>query len=155
MANKLFVPATVLVSALSLTHAQSIDNNPAHAPDVFLSNHKPSKKDKAATSRTVTGMVTDETGQPLNGALVTLIDSKTKEKTSYFTKKDGRYRFEDLAFTNDYEVQARWKSYNSEPRKLSQFDHTANPVRILEVQTETPPAPAATASSQPSTTPKQ
>ena len=68
--------------------------------------------------------MTDDTGQPLEGALVTLTDTKTKEKTTFFTKKDGRYHFEDLSFRIDYSVQARFKDKASEPRKLSQYDHS-------------------------------
>jgi len=106
-------------------------------PDVFLDNNRPliQKKDKAPTSRTVTGTVTDDTGRPLEGALVTLTEVKTNEKKTFFTKKDGKYSFSDLAFTEDFQVQAKWKTLISEPRKLSQYDHTAKVVRLLQVQT--------------------
>jgi Carboxypeptidase regulatory-like domain len=106
-------------------------------PDVFLDNHRPlnQKKEKAPTSRTVSGTVTDDTGQPLEGALVTLTESKTNETKTFFTKKDGKYLFTDLAFTEDYEVKAKWKKLISEPRKLSQYDHNAKVVRLLQVGT--------------------
>jgi hypothetical protein len=106
-------------------------------PDVFLDNHRPliQKKDKAPTSRTVSGTVTDDTGKPLEGALVTLKEVKTNERKTFFTKKDGRYIFEDLAFTEDYEVTAKWKTLVSEARKLSQYDHSAKVVRLLQVGT--------------------
>ena len=139
--------------SVALSHAQANNPNPvAHSPDVFLSNHKPPKKEKNPTTRTVTGQVTDETGQPLEVALVTLTDAKTKEKTTFFTKKDGRYHFEDLSFTIDYDVLARYKDKSSELRKLSQYDRTPRPVRILEIDTEAksnPPTPAV------ASTPKQ
>ncbi len=111
-------------------------------PNVFLDNHRPliEKKQKAATTRSVTGKVVDDTGQPLEGALVTLTDSKTHVKTTAITKKDGRYNFEDLSFTIDYEVQARYKESVSPVRKLSQYDHTVNVVRILEIASDAPPA---------------
>jgi hypothetical protein len=104
---------------------------------VFLDNHRRlnQKKEKAPTSRTVSGTVTDDTGQPLEGALVTLLDVKSNERRTFFTKKDGRYIFEDLAFTSDYEVVAKWKKLVSETRKLSQYDHTAKVVRLLQVGT--------------------
>lgn len=110
-------------------------------PNVFLDNKRPmiEKKQKAPTSRTVTGKVVDDTGQPLEGALVTLTDSKTHAKTTAITKKDGRYNFADLSFSIDYEVQARFKDSLSPVRKLSQYDHTASAVRILEIA-DTPPA---------------
>ena len=119
-----------------------------------LGNRKPTKKEKAPTTRTVTGQVTDETGQVLQGAMVTLTDDKTKEKRSFFTKKDGRYMFEELSFTNDYEVQARYKDRASDSRKVSQFDRTPRPVRILQVNTENTPATSAAASGPESKAPQ-
>ena len=110
-------------------------------------NQKSPKKEKAPTSRTVSGQVTDERGQVLQGALVTLTDNKTKEQTTFFTKKDGRYQFENLSFTKDYSVQARYKDKESDPRKLSQFDTAPRPVRILEINTGSATASAAAASS--------
>ncbi len=106
-------------------------------PDVFLDNHRPliEKKGKPPTSRTVTGTVTDDTGRPLEGALVTLTELKTNEKKTFFTKKDGKYSFAELAFTEDFQVQAKWKTLISEPRKLSQYDHSPKAVRLLQVQT--------------------
>jgi len=100
-------------------------------------NQKSPKKEKAPTSRTVTGQVIDENGQALQGALVTLTDKKTNAKTDFFTKKDGHYQFADLSFTNDYEVQAKYKDKASEVRKLSQYDTLPRPVRLLEIKTGT------------------
>jgi len=142
----------VLLSGILITFGAWAQTPSAPAPEnnapVFLDNHRPlnPKKDKAATSRTVTGQVVDDTGQPLEGALVTLIDTKTKEKFEYFTKKDGRYKFEDLSFSVDYHLQAKWKTLVSEERKLSQYDHTARIVRQLEVTIpEGAPPPASDA----------
>jgi len=106
-------------------------------PEVFLDNNRPliEKKGKPATARTVTGTVTDDTGRPLEGALVTLTAVRTNEKRTFFTKKDGKYSFDDLSFTEDFTVQAKWKALISEPRKLSQYDHSAKVVRLLQVQT--------------------
>lgn len=105
--------------------------------DVFLDNHRSlnPKREKAPTSRTVSGIVSDDTGQPLDGALVTVTQLKTNSKRTFFTKKDGRYSFTDLAFTEDYTVQAKWKALISEPRKISQYDHSAKAVRLLQVGT--------------------
>jgi hypothetical protein len=122
------------------------------SPPVFLDNHRPliQKKDKPATSRTVSGQVVDDSGQPLEGALVTLIDGKTKSKQEFFTKKDGRYKFEELSFSVDYQLRAKWKNLASEERKLSQYDHAARIVRMLEVTTpEGAPPPASEAKTAP------
>jgi hypothetical protein len=134
------------------TAQQTKDANPGHTPDVFLDNHRPliSKKGKPPTTRTVTGKVVDEGGQPLEGALVTLTDGKTNQKTTVITKKDGRYNFDDLSFTIDYQLQARYKDQVSDPRKLSQYDRSANVVRILEIgASSNAPAPSAEAKKEP------
>jgi hypothetical protein len=148
VAAGLFFVAFSAAYAQAPTPSTQTDNK---QPDVFLDNHRPliQKKDKAPTSRTVSGIVTDDSGQPLQGALVTVTESKTKEKREFFTKKDGRYTFDDLAFTEDYQVQAKWKRLISEPRKVSQYDHTAKVVRLLQVQTpEGYTQPAASAAVQ-------
>ncbi len=134
--SKRLLPAALLLFAFALgANAQTTDPNPAHSPDVFLDNHRPlnPKKGKEPTTRNVSGKVTDENGQPLEGALVTLTDTKSNTKTTFFTKKGGHYNFEDLSFNIDYQLQARYKDQSSEARKLSQYDHTVNVIRILQV----------------------
>jgi Carboxypeptidase regulatory-like domain len=146
----------IMLAVFPCAGQQTID--PAansHVKDnATFGNQKSPKKEKAPTSRTVTGQVTDGSGQVLEGALVTLTDKKTNEKTNFFTKKDGRYRFEELSFNNDYEVQARYKDKASPLRKLSQFDTTPNPVRILEIDLGSNPA-SASAADKNSNAPKQ
>ncbi|MFL6353084.1 MAG: carboxypeptidase-like regulatory domain-containing protein [Bryobacteraceae bacterium] len=131
----------ITIAAIGATaSAQISDPNPAHAPSVFLGNKRPpNKKDKTPTARSVTGKVVDASGQPLEGALVTVTDTKAAEKRTFITKKDGRYNFDSLSFTVDYQLQARYKDAVSEPRKLSQYDHTVNIVRILDVVTPASP----------------
>ncbi len=141
-----FLAAACAATFLGMAGAQQ--TQPNRDPDVFLDNHRPliRKKGKPPTSKTVSGQVVDDSGQPLNGALVTLTDDKTKEKRTYFTKKDGRYTFEELSFTNDYDLTAKWKALTSDERKLSQYDHSPKIVRILEVKTpEGAPPPTAEA----------
>jgi len=140
----------LLLSGLLMTGSGWAQNPPTPSPQpdapVFLDNHRPlnPKKDKNPTTRTVTGQVIDDSGQPLEGALVTLVDGKTKEKFEYFTKKDGRYKFDDLSFSVDYQLRAKWKTLTSEERKLSQYDHSPRIVRQLEVTTpEGAPPPSA------------
>lgn len=126
-----------ILALLAATAAaqQTADHNAADQPNVFLDNHRPiiKKKEKTPTSRTVTGQVVDDSGTPLEGAVVTLTNTKTHEKETFFTKKGGRYTFEDLSFTIDYEVQAKFKNLSSDARKLSQYDRSPRAVRILEI----------------------
>ncbi len=149
---KRFVVASLATLALTLLCIAQQTVDPAlnsHPKDnATFGNQKNPKKEKAPTSRTVTGQVVDENGQALEGALVTLTDKKTNERTDFFTKKDGRYQFADLSFTIDYEVQARYKEKSSEVRKLSQYDTTPRPVRFLEIKTGAGTASAAAAAKQ-------
>jgi len=143
--SKRLIFASFIAAATSLmAAAQAQDTNPAHAP-VFLDNHRPAKKGKAPTTRSVKGKVVDAFGQPLEGALVTLTDSKTNEKRTFITKRDGQYNFDDLSFTLDYQLQARYKDMQSESKKLSQYDHTPELVRILDIGGEAKPPQEPTA----------
>lgn len=135
MGKRLLFPVILAAIGAASANAQQSGSNPQQ-PNVFLDNHRPliQKKDKAPTSRTVTGKVIDDSGQPLEGALVTLTNTKTNERTQVITKKDGRYNFEDVSFTIDYQVQAQYKNLKSQSSKLSQYDRTATVVRILHIE---------------------
>jgi Carboxypeptidase regulatory-like domain len=141
MSERLLLVMAIIPVFYGAANAQTTDPNPAHEPSVFLGNHRPpNKKDKAPTSRSVNGKVVDGSGQPLEGALVNLTDTKSNERRTFITKSDGRYNFEGLSLTVDYQLQARSKDLVSEMRKLSQYDHTPNMVRILEISS--PPSPS-------------
>ena len=137
-----------ITAASALAQQQRQDSSAPKQPEVFLDNHRPliHKKEKAPTSRVVSGQVVDDSGTPLENALVTLTNSKTNETRTFFTKKDGRYNFDDLSFTIDYKLQARWKTLVSDSRNLSQYDPAPKIVRILQVATpEGKPVPETTA----------
>ncbi len=141
MSKHLLLTICVITAFGARAGAQSTDSNPAHAPSVFLGNHRPpNKKEKAPTSRAVKGKVVDAAGQPLEGALVTLTDTKSNEKMTFITKQGGQYHFDDLSFTVDYQLQAQYKDMLSESRKLSQYDHTPQMVRILDIAANPTPA---------------
>jgi Carboxypeptidase regulatory-like domain len=133
---RLFGSLLCVILLASSAGAQSTNPSSTKSPEVFLDNHRPliKKKDKAPTSRDVSGKVVDENGNPLEGALVTLKDTKTNARTTFITKKDGRYNFDDLSFDIDYELGARYKDLATETRKLSQYDRNPNIVRILQIQ---------------------
>lgn len=134
MAKRLLSALAFLGITAGMGGAQSTNNNPAKAPDVFLDNHRPlvKKKDKAPTSRDLAGKVIDSSGQAIEGALVTLTNTKTSEKTTFITKKDGRFSFDDLSLTNDYQLQARFKDAVTEQRNISQYDPNTRINRILQ-----------------------
>lgn len=132
--------SAVALLAISAAGQQTADYNAGNDPNVLLENHRPliKKKEKAPTSRTVTGQVVDDSGAPIQGAAVTITNTQSHEKQTFFTKKDGHYSFEDLSFTIDYEIQAKFKNLSSDTRKLSQYDRSPRLVRILQIG----PAPA-------------
>ena len=137
-----FLLAGVLSLALGSVsvHAQASNPDPnANHSDVYLDNHRPliQHKDKAPTTRTVTGKVVDDSGTPVEGALVTLTNDKTAEKRTSITKAGGRFDFDDVSFTVDYELDARYKDQITDKRKLSQYDHSAKVVRILTLAPNT------------------
>jgi hypothetical protein len=151
---KCLVLGLVALAATFCTVAaqQSTTPNSGPPPDAAsLDNHRSlfPKKEKAPTTRTVSGQVVDAGGQTLEGALVTLTNTATKEKREFFTKKGGRYTFADLSFTTDYQLQARYKDSNGDLKKLSQFDKSPKMVRILEINTAVPPQPTAEAKKDP------
>jgi hypothetical protein len=141
MSMRLLLPSALVLAGLA--GAQATTNNPiSNRPEVFLDNHRPpnKKKDKAPTSRDVSGKVVDISGQPIEGALVTLTNSKTNSKVTFITKNDGRYSFDDLSFTIDYQLQAKFKDASTEPRKISQYDRNPSVVRILELDDSAKPS---------------
>jgi hypothetical protein len=131
----LFALAGMIAGASALIAQNTPDLNPGHGPTAEIDNKRPliQKKAKAPTSRTLTGIVTDDSGKPIKGALVTLTNLSTKEHTEFFTKADGRYRFEDLSFAKDYQVQASYQGRQSVAKKMSQYDHTPNVMRVLDI----------------------
>ncbi|MBV9613085.1 MAG: carboxypeptidase regulatory-like domain-containing protein, partial [Acidobacteriaceae bacterium] len=111
MSKSLLVGLPIALAIAIAANAQAVDANPnANTNDVFLDNHRPllPKKEKPPTARTVTGKVVDDTGQPVDGALVTITNEKTHERRQFITKQDGRYSFGEVSFTIDYELAAQY-----------------------------------------------
>jgi hypothetical protein len=82
-----------------------------------------SGKDKPLRpTRTVTGLVSDESDNPISGATVTLTDLNSGKKLSSYTGDDGRYLFSSLEWTREYEVQAIYKGIPSRVRKVTTID---------------------------------
>lgn len=158
MKASLLVLTVFLAAMATLAKAQQIsDPNPAHVPDAEIDNKRPfiQKKEKAPTSRTVTGkVVEDVSGTPLKGAIVTLTDLSTHEKRETITKEDGRFIFDDVAFTIDYELKARYKNAVTDVRKVSQYDHTVKVVRILTIPDSSPTPTAVNEAKTTSTSPQ-
>ena len=79
-------------------------------------------KQKAPTTKTVSGVVMDKTENGIGGAEVTLKDLQTGKTLAIYAEANGQYRFSDLDPHHDYEIQASFKGVASETRQVSSID---------------------------------
>lgn len=80
------------------------------------------KKSKEPQEKSISGIVTDATGNPVPGAIVQLKNTKTLQVRSFIAKEMGDYYFQGLAIDADYEVKADFNGKSSATRTLSSFD---------------------------------
>jgi hypothetical protein len=79
--------------------------------------------DNDTAVRTLVGQVTDNSDNPVSGAVVYLKNAKDLTVKSYFSDKQGNYRFNALSTNADYEVHAEVQDgRRSDVRRLSSFD---------------------------------
>ena len=81
-----------------------------------------SKRKGEETTRSVQGIVTSATGDPIQGAVVQLKNTKTLEIRSYITKENGSYQFQGLSPDIDYDLTATFQGDSSGSKTLSSFD---------------------------------
>jgi hypothetical protein len=79
-------------------------------------------KQKAPTTKTVSGAVMDKAENGISGAAVTLKNLQTGKTVAIYADANGRYRFSDLDPHYDYEIRASFKGVSSETRQVSSFD---------------------------------
>jgi hypothetical protein len=79
-------------------------------------------KSEDTNTRTVQGVVTDASGNPVAGAVVQLKDTKTLQVRSFRTQQDGTYHFAGLSTNVDYELKAESDGASSGTKMLSVFD---------------------------------
>jgi hypothetical protein len=87
------------------------------------------------TVRTLTGIVTDDSHEPIRGAVVELRDDKTNEVVTYITDAGGRYDFKRLDGSTDYEVWVLFRGFRSPTRNISKFDGHLAKVIDFKVRT--------------------
>jgi hypothetical protein len=130
--NRLFIILSVLslgIGTLSVSAQEySSDSDSSHHPAPVYSK---AEKKQRAKYRRVHGVVKDEQGNPVQNALVNLTNLKTKETTTFVTKKDGAYSFDDLSRAEDYDLVASFNSKKTPVKKLSHFDPQSTSMRIL------------------------
>ncbi len=94
------------------------------------------RKAPRATSRTLTGTVTDKsTDKPIPEAIVYLKNTKTLAMKTYITQNDGSYRFPEVSNNTDYEVYAQKSGHKSSTKTLSQFDDRPTAAINLQINT--------------------
>jgi hypothetical protein len=89
-------------------------------------------KNKQPAERTVTGVVTNDNGEPVPGAIVQLKNMKTLQVRSFIAKEKGEFYFNGLSTDVDYEFRAEWNGKSSNTRTLSSFD--SHPSVVLNLQ---------------------
>src|SRR5664279_962898 len=82
------------------------------------------KKDKARdrSHRDVAGMVTLQDDSPVNGAVVKLKNLRNLQVRSFITQADGKYIFQNLSSSVDFELKAEYKGMSSSSRSLTIYD---------------------------------
>ena len=89
-------------------------------------------KNKAPAERAVSGVVTNDDGQPVPGAIVQMKNMKTLQVRSFIAKEKGEYYFNGLSTDIDYQFTAEWNGKTSATRTLSVFD--SHPAVVLNLQ---------------------
>ncbi len=90
---------------------------------VFLVSTQAQTKQKAGPAlRDVQGVVTDDSGKPVAGAIVQLKNTKTLQIISFITKEQGDYYFHGLSPDIDFEIFAELRGKTSATRTLSSYD---------------------------------
>ncbi len=80
------------------------------------------KEKKPEKTRMVSGVVKDPKNELVEGSVVQLKDTKTKEVRSFITLEDGSYRFHGLSTEVDYELRATHEEQESRTRRLSVYN---------------------------------
>jgi len=90
-------------------------------------------KKHEAQLRTVRGVVTDKSDNPLSGSVVFLKNMRTNSVRSSYTDDTGSYRFSGLDPNADYELHAEKDNAKSTTRTVSSFDSRKDIVLNLKV----------------------
>lgn len=106
---------------------------PNEKPAVFDGKVNP-KPDKSRL-RNLSGVVRDNNGDPISGAIVQIKNGKTGQMIDFITKQDGSYRFDELDMDIDYDLTARRDGYGDPVKKrLSKYDSRKPAILNFELQ---------------------
>lgn len=129
---------TVLATAVALLCSGALlAQGPTPKPSTYgnwLPGSQKDKKGEDPNIRMVTGTVRMPNDALSEGAVVQLKNTKTLQVTSFITKADGIYTFQNLATNVDYELSAKAKGLASQDRTLSTFDTRKRAVMHLRLE---------------------
>ena len=91
-------------------------------------------KERDRTVRTLSGEVLLPDESPAEGAVVQVKNLKTLQIRSFITLKDGKYNFQNLSSSVDFEVRAHWKEHASPKRMLTVYDTRLDAVINLKLE---------------------
>lgn len=92
------------------------------------------EKGRDPNIRHVSGVVTLPDGTPAAGAVVQLKNLKTLQIRSFITREDGKYQFQNLSTSIDYELTATYHDMESPKRTLTIFDTRLDAVVNLKLE---------------------
>lgn len=94
------------------------------------------KKDKPRDTsvRNVAGVVLQPDGKPAPQAVVQLKNMKNLQIRSYIASDEGKYQFQGLSSSVDYELAATYHDMASPKRQLSIFDTRLDAVVNLQLE---------------------
>jgi len=98
---------------------------------VFMTAAQDSKKETQL--RTVRGVVSDKSDNPLPSSVVFLKNLRTNVVRSNFADTDGNYRFSGLDPNADYEVHAELEGAKSSVRSVTSLDNRKEIVINLKI----------------------
>lgn len=105
---------------------------PTEKPATF--NGKRNPKEDKSRQRDLSGIVEDEAGRPIDGAVVRIKDTRSGEVFDYITKQDGAYEFHELDMDIDYNLTAQRKGFDDAAKKLSKYDSRKPATLNFEMQ---------------------
>src|SRR5271154_4701442 len=92
------------------------------------------QKNEDTSTRTVEGMVTNPTNEPVAKAVVQLKNTKTLQIRSFITQDDGSYHFAGLGTDVEYQVKADHEGVSTSWKTLSIFNSKKTPVINLKLK---------------------
>jgi len=91
-------------------------------PNGFCNGTQPPEKQKGPQLRSVNGRVTGSGDAPLKDAIVYIKNTRTLAVKTYIADDAGKYQFNALMPSVDYEIFAESNGKKSDTRTLSSFD---------------------------------